>query len=44
MSPILLRDEIARRKIVFRVMDFSETSSMGSKGARERPSNTMARS
>jgi len=42
MSPILLKDEIARRKIVFRVMNFSEMSSMSSKGARERPFNKIA--
>jgi len=31
MSPILFRDEIASRKIVLRVIHFSETSSVGLK-------------
>jgi len=44
MSQNLLRDEIASRNIVLRVRNFSETSSRGSKGARERPSKTMAKS
>ncbi len=43
-SPILLRDEIARRYNVFKVKNLAGTSSKGSKGAREMPCRTMAKS
>ncbi|KAJ7986789.1 hypothetical protein DPEC_G00332020 [Dallia pectoralis] len=44
ISPILFREEMASKKIALRVTNLSGTSSMGSNGARERPSSTMARS
>ncbi len=43
-SPILLRDDIARRNNAFKVKNLAGTSSKGSKGARERPCRTMAKS